>query len=245
MGRAPTLPTKSPKRLQASKPGRRRSASSSSSGPPAGAAGAGGGGNSSGGVAANIRVAVRVRPENDREKAGAFNNVIQIIDEKMMVFDPKDGEGDDFFFHGKTQGRRDLNKKENKDKKFAFDAVFPPGCSNSTVFENTTKDLVETVFNGYNCSVFAYGATGAGKTFTMLGGKVRPAMLFLHCLVLMLSLQDCPGITYLTMEEIYRKISTLDDKTCEVGISYLEVYNETVRDLLSPAGQFWSRLETL
>ena len=40
------------------------------------------------------------------------------------------------------------------------------------------------------------------------------------------------------MEEIYRKISTLEDKTCEVGISYLEVYNETVRDLLSPTGQF-------
>ena len=54
----------------------------------------------------------------------------------------------------------------------------------------------------------------------------------------MFCLQDCPGITYLTMEEIYRKISTLEGKTCEVGISYLEVYNETVRDLLSPAGQF-------
>ena len=38
------------------------------------------------------------------------------------------------------------------------------------------------------------------------------------------------------MEEIYRKIETLEDKTCEVGISYLEVYNETVRDLLRPAG---------
>ena len=172
MGRAPTLPTKSPKRLQGSKPGRRRSATSTNSGPPAAAAA----GSSSGGVAANIRVAVRVRPENDRERAGAFNNVIQIIDDKMMVFDPKDGDGDDFFFHGKKQGRRDLNKKERKDKKFAFDAVFPPGCSNSQVFENTTKDLVETVFNGYNCSVFAYGATGAGKTFTMLGGKVSIAM---------------------------------------------------------------------
>ena len=45
-----------------------------------------------------------------------------------------------------------------------------------------------------------------GKTFTMLGGKVRTAMLSLHCSVLMLSLQDCPGITYLTMEEICRKI---------------------------------------
>ena len=178
MGRAPTLPTKSPKRLGSSKPGRRRSASSSSSGPAPAAAGT-----SSGGVAANIRVAVRVRPENDRERAGAFNNVIQIIDDKMMVFDPKDGDGDDFFFHGKKQGRRDLNKKENKDKKFAFDAVFPPGCSNTLVFENTTKDLVETVFNGYNCSVFAYGATGAGKTFTMLGGKVRSAILALLCFV--------------------------------------------------------------
>ena len=176
MGRAPTLPTKSPKRFQASKPGRRRSASSSSTAPAAAAAGS-----SSGGVAANIRVAVRVRPENDRERAGAFNNVIQIIDDKMMVFDPKDGDGDDFFFHGKKQGRRDLNKKERKDKKFAFDAVFPPGCSNSQVFENTTKDLVETVFNGYNCSVFAYGATGAGKTFTMLGGKVR--ILYSYILV--------------------------------------------------------------
>merc|ERR550519_2527697 len=137
-----------------------------------------------------------------------------------MVFDPKDGDGDDFFFHGKKQGRRDLNKKENKDKKFAFDAVFPPGCSNSHVFENTTKDLVDTVFNGYNCSVFAYGATGAGKTFTMLGGK------------------DHPGITFLTMEEIYKKISSVgEEKTCEIGISYLEVYNETVLDLLNPGTQ--------
>ena len=101
----------------------------------------------------------------------------------MMVFDPKNGEGEGFFFHGKKQDRRDLNKKEKKDKKFAFDAVFPPGCNNTVVFENTTKDLVETVFNGYNCSVFAYGATGAGKTFTMLGGKVRRAILALLCFV--------------------------------------------------------------
>ena len=104
----------------------------------------------------------------------------------------KDGEGDDFFFHGKKQGRRDLNKKENKDKKFAFDAVFPPGCSNSTVFENTTKDLVETVFNGYNCSVFAYGATGARKTFTMLGGKVRQEGL----VIATLNNVECLGLSW-------------------------------------------------
>lgn len=125
----------------------------------------------SSGGSANIRVAVRVRPENEREKAGAYNNVINVVDDKMLIFDPKEDQ-DDFFYQGKKQGRRDLNKRENKDKKFAFDAVFAPGSTNQQVFEGTTKDLVETVFNGYNCSVFAYGATGAGKTFTMLGAKV-------------------------------------------------------------------------
>ena len=126
---------------------------------------------STSGGSANIKVAVRVRPENEREKAGAYNNVINVVDDRMLIFDPKE-EQDDFFYQGKKQGRRDLNKRENKDKKFAFDAVFAPGSSNQKVFEGTTKDLVETVFNGYNCSVFAYGATGAGKTFTMLGAKV-------------------------------------------------------------------------
>jgi len=168
-------------------------------------------------ASANIKVAVRVRPENEREKAGAYNNVINVVDDKMLIFDPKEDQ-DDFFYQGKKQGRRDLNKKENKDKKFAFDAVFAPGSTNQQVFEGTTKDLVETVFSGYNCSVFAYGATGAGKTFTMLGA------------------QNCPGITFLTMQEIYKKIDSLEDKSCEIGISYLEVYNETVKDLLAPGG---------
>jgi len=208
MGR-PTLPIKSPKRLGTT---RRRSvgrAGNTTSAPASGSAG----------VAANIRVAVRVRPENSREKAGAFNNVINVVDEKMLIFDPKEDGEDVFYFQGKKQGRRDLNKKENKDQKFAYDSVFAPGSTNAEVFDGTTKDLVDIIFNGYNCSVFAYGATGAGKTFTMLGGR------------------DLPGITFLTMQEIYKKIDSVEDKSCEIGISYLEVYNETVIDLLSPGAQ--------
>ena len=171
MGR-PTLPTKSPKRLPGTKPRRRSTNGSVVAGPGASGGLPSSSAASTSGGSANIKVAVRVRPENEREKAGAFNNVINVVDEKMLIFDPKE-EQDDFFYQGKKQGRRDLNKRENKDKKFAFDAVFPPGSSNQQVFEGTTKDLVETVFNGYNCSVFAYGATGAGKTFTMLGAKVN------------------------------------------------------------------------
>ena len=148
--------------------GRTGSASSATTlaarGSAAGASGAAG-------VSANIRVAVRVRPENSREQAGAFRNVINVVDEKMLIFDPKEDE-ELFYFQGKKQGRRDLNKKENKDQKFAFDSVYTAGSTNMEIFEGTTKDLVDVTFNGYNCSVFAYGATGACKTFTMLGAKV-------------------------------------------------------------------------
>ena len=51
--------------------------------------------------------------------------------------------------------------------------MYVPGSTNEQEFEGTTKDLVEVILDGYNCSVFAYGATGAGKTFTMLGSKVE------------------------------------------------------------------------
>ena len=80
----------------------------------------------------------------------------------MLVFDPKEDE-EDFYYQGKKNNQRDLNKKQKKDQKFAFDAVYGPDSTNQQVFEGTTKDLVETIFNGFNCSVFAYGATGAGE----------------------------------------------------------------------------------
>ena len=136
-------------------------------------------------MAANIKVAVRVRPENRREMAGNYANVVRpvpyapdrrlrrvrfydlsfkvrVIDDKMLVFDPKEEE-EDFYYQGKKNNQRDLNKKQKKDQKFAFDAVYGPDSTNDQLYEGTTKDLVETIFNGYNCSVFAYGATGAGE----------------------------------------------------------------------------------
>ena len=105
------------------------------------------GDNAGAGISANIRVAVRVRPENERELTGAYRNVIQVVDDRMLIFDPE-SNGDDFFFHGKKVGRRDLNKRAAKDQKFAFDAVFGPNSTNEDVFENTTKDLIEVIFNG-------------------------------------------------------------------------------------------------
>jgi len=174
------------------------------------------GGGGSSGVAANIRVAVRVRPENSAEEAGAFRNVIEVVDDRMLIFDPKNDE-DDFFFHGKKQNRqRDLNKAVRKDHTFTFDVVFGPTSNNEDVFVSTTKDLVDVLFDGYNCSVFVYGATGAGKTHTMLGSA------------------ENPGITFKTVMELYKRIEEkMEECSCEIAVSYLEVYNETIVDLIN------------
>jgi kinesin family protein 18/19 len=73
--------------------------------------------------------------------------------------------------------------------------------------------------NGYNGTLFAYGATGCGKTHTISGTLEKP------------------GIIFLTMQELYDRIKEMEDeKTIEVSLSYLEVYNETIRDLLAKPG---------
>ena len=92
------------------------------------------------------------------------------------------------------------------DIRFGFDNIFDSHCSSAEVFERTTKPILDGVLDGYNATVFAYGATGAGKTHTMLGST------------------DEPGVMVQTVEELYRRIEagTSEWKT-EVAISYLEV----------------------
>ena len=65
-----------------------------------------------------------------------YRNVIDVVDDTMLVFDPKESS-DDFFFHGQRQQRRDLNKKVNRDQKFAFDTVYGPNSTNGDIFEGT------------------------------------------------------------------------------------------------------------
>lgn len=164
---------------------------------------------------ANLKVVVRLRPQNQREDDKGARCVVDVMDEHMLVFDPKEDDGDGFFFKGTKQRCRDLSKRQPLEKKFAFERVFGDQATNAEVYEATAHPLVDTLLQGYNCCVFAYGATGAGKTFTMLG---RP---------------ECPGITSLTLQELYQRLDELKGhRRCEVAVSYLEVYNETVRDLL-------------
>ncbi|XP_075970194.1 kinesin-like protein KIF18A isoform X2 [Anticarsia gemmatalis] len=168
-------------------------------------------------MASNIKVVVRVRPLNDKEMEQNNRVVVDVVDDKMLVFDPKE-EIRPFFYQGVQQPNKNFLKRANKELKFVFDNVCGQGASNKDVFEITTKDMLSALMEGYNCSVFVYGATGAGKTFTMIGNN------------------EHPGITYLTMEHLFYLINThVKDREFDIGVSYIEVYNENVYDLLKPS----------
>lgn len=111
------------------------------------------------------------------------------------------------------------NGRRSKDQTFGFDRVFDENTTQGDVYEATTRNLLDSVLDGYNATVFAYGATGCGKTHTITG-----------------TVQE-PGVIFLTMQELFERIAErTEDKVTEVSLSYLEIYNETIRDLLVPGG---------
>ncbi|KAF2792832.1 kinesin family protein-like protein [Melanomma pulvis-pyrius CBS 109.77] len=192
--------------------------------------------------ASSIAVVVRVRPFTIREAAQltrsddqtlflgdgslaaaptpklhskGIRSVIKIIDDKCLVFDPPEDNAVQRFSKSSVgpQGKR------VKDQTFAFDRVFDETTTQGDVYEATTKNLLDSVMDGYNATVFAYGATGCGKTHTITGTVQQP------------------GIIFLTMQELFEKIQEVQEtKATEVTLSYLEIYNETIRDLLVEDG---------
>lgn len=156
-------------------------------------------------MASNVKVVVRVRPMNDKELDRHCRNVVDVVDDKLLVFDPKE-EAQSFFYQGVQQPTKGYLSRGNKELKFVFDHVCGEEACNSDLFDIATKDMLGSLMEGYNCSVFAYGATGAGKTFTMIGNS------------------ESPGITYLTMEHLFHTINSFqNDREFDIGVSYLEV----------------------
>lgn len=125
---------------------------------------------------------------------------------------PSDTSGrDPWFING------DSSLIHNELGEFHFDHVFAPDINNHQVYEMTTRHMVEKLFDGFNATVFAYGMTGSGKTYTMSGQDGNP------------------GLILLCVEHIFDKIlsESILDKKFEVKISYLEIYNERIYDLLN------------
>ncbi|KAK1890608.1 Kinesin-like protein KIF18A [Dissostichus eleginoides] len=165
----------------------------------------------------HVRVVVRVRPTSEREKTENCRSVVQVVDNHMLIFDPK--EEDASGFGSQRVRNKNITKRANKDLKFVFDQVFGEESTQDDLFKGTTKAVLDGLLNGFNCTVFAYGATGAGKTHTMLGA------------------QNDPGVMYRTMTELFKRMEDAkEEKEFTVAFSYFEVYNEQIRDLLANIG---------
>ncbi|KAH7931620.1 hypothetical protein HPB51_029788 [Rhipicephalus microplus] len=97
-----------------------------------------------------------------------------------------------------------------------FDHVFVEDKKNKYIFEHTTNEMLTVFLDGVNCYIFAYGETGAGETFTMLGSE------------------ECPDVVSLTPIELYWRVDKLHSEghSCDVAVAYLDVYDEVLRDLL-------------
>ncbi|XP_046563790.1 kinesin-like protein KIF11-B [Haliotis rubra] len=154
----------------------------------------------------NIQVAVRCRPINGIEKKqGSYAVVDTNGDKKEVTVKERLGVST----HTKT---------------FTFDHVFPPHCKQLDVYHSIVTPIVDEVLQGYNCTVFAYGQTGTGKTFTMEGDRSDDPNI---------SWEDDPlaGIIPRTMYHIFEKLQN-QEVEFSVRVSFLELYNEELFDLL-------------
>lgn len=150
--------------------------------------------------------------------------IIHPVDDKVLIFDPPDNNPLSRLYNNTHANYMSHGHKRAKDIRYAFDRVFDATCGQRQVFEGTTRPLLDGILSGFNASVFAYGATGCGKTHTISGTP------------------EDPGVIFLTMQDLYRRIEEMrEEAEINVRLSYLEIYNETIRDLLSdvptPAGQ--------
>ncbi len=162
-----------------------------------------------------VRVVVRARPMNSKEVSDARKSVVDVRSEDGSV----------------TMRNPDTGAVASDAKSFTFDAAYDEFSTQRAVYDETAYPLVDSVLNGYNGTIFAYGQTGCGKTHTMQG-RPEPAEL--------------RGIVPNSFDHIFDFIqvaSKTEKKTFLVRCSYLEIYNEEIRDLLNPHAHETAKLE--
>lgn len=154
----------------------------------------------------NIQVFVRVRPINNSEKAQKSALVVDVPSNRDVVVRER--------------------PQDKISKKFSFDRVFGPSSKQIDVYNAVVCPLLDEVLAGYNCTVFAYGQTGTGKTFTMEGYSNDPGLQWQS--------DTSAGIIPRALSHLFDEIRTLDAQEYSVRVSFLELYNEELFDLLSP-----------
>ncbi|XP_053713782.1 kinesin-like protein KIF1A isoform X16 [Synchiropus splendidus] len=157
---------------------------------------------------ASVKVAVRVRPFNSREIGKESKCIIQMSGNTTTIINPKQAKD---------------NKSFNFDYSY-WSHTSPEDvnyASQMLVYKDIGEEMLLHAFEGYNVCIFAYGQTGAGKSYTMMGKQ---------------DVKDQQGIIPLLCEDLFTKINDNTDNSMSysVEVSYMEIYCERVRDLLNP-----------
>ncbi|KAG5177422.1 kinesin motor domain-containing protein [Tribonema minus] len=189
----------------------------------------------SGSGASHMIVAVRIRPLSKEELAAGKRSCCEVINGNTVVITKAAASG------------VYLQSQQAKVNEYAFDCAFGPDATQSQVYEATAKPYIEDLLSGINVTVFAYGATGAGKTHTMgssgttcgsggsssgSGGGGGGDEAAAASGIMPQSLVD----VFRGVEARRRAGSGARAETWSVRVSYLEVYNEQILDLLEPGG---------
>lgn len=158
-------------------------------------------------------MALRIRPILPNEAAKGATCVAHKIDDKtVLLVDPQGAENAE-----KTHS----SSKKVASHRYSFEWVFDERSTQEELYSKVGKPLVENVLRGYNGTVFAYGATGTGKTFTMVGNEKNPGMMVR------------------VFDDLFQFAKYNDEETrTSIVISYMEIYNENIRDLLNASNTF-------
>uniref|UniRef100_A0AAV2L1K9 plus-end-directed kinesin ATPase n=1 Tax=Knipowitschia caucasica TaxID=637954 RepID=A0AAV2L1K9_KNICA len=159
-------------------------------------------------AAASVKVAVRVRPFNSREIGKESKCIIQMSGNTTTIVNPKQAKDNKSFNFDYSYWSHTTPEDENY-------------ASQMLVYKDIGEEMLLHAFEGYNVCIFAYGQTGAGKSYTMMGKQ---------------DVKDQQGIIPLMCEDLFSKINENTDNSVSysVEVSYMEIYCERVRDLLNP-----------
>ncbi|KAI4087859.1 MAG: hypothetical protein LQ344_006483 [Seirophora lacunosa] len=152
----------------------------------------------------NIHVVVRCRGRSERE-----------VRENSGVVVSTDG------LKGKNV-ELSMGASALSNKTYHFDKVFSPAADQAMIFEDVVTPLLDEMLQGYNCTIFAYGQTGTGKTYTMTGDMSETLGL----------LSDAAGVIPRVLHALFGRIDA-DEAESSVKCSFIELYNEELRDLVS------------
>ena len=157
----------------------------------------------------STKITVRIRPLNDREKDDSDYKTIKVISKKSLIISiPTEYSFDE-------KGSKKIHVVKEKQSKFDYDFVFDEKADQQLVYKHTSANLISQVLDGFNATIFAYGATGTGKTYTMLGEGGNT------------------GIMIRVIKDLFMTANSYKNKKFGIKISYIEIYNEIIRDLLS------------